>query len=105
MLLILLILYEIGFLSLLKRKSSIIINKTPKTKLPHLKVFESNKSIKNLILFWGKPWYNERFWLNEGDKIGDCIITFDKKHLLEAKSIIFHFSVIHPNNLPWKHPR
>uniref|UniRef100_H2Y538 Fucosyltransferase n=1 Tax=Ciona savignyi TaxID=51511 RepID=H2Y538_CIOSA len=58
---------------------------------------------KRLILSWGTPW--DMPWYPEGHIVGDCVITYKKERIREAGSVLFHYTALDKEEMPWKHYR
>ena len=64
-----------------------------------------NNGSKRLVLYWDRAWRNENSWPWEGTVIGNCVVTYNRELIAQARAVVFHYSVLHPKHLPWKHYR
>ncbi|XP_002128300.3 4-galactosyl-N-acetylglucosaminide 3-alpha-L-fucosyltransferase FUT6 [Ciona intestinalis] len=60
---------------------------------------------RTLILYWGLPWGDKSSGPPEGSPMGDCIQTYDRNKITQAKAVVFHYTVIAKNEIPWRHYR
>ncbi|XP_078485973.1 alpha-(1,3)-fucosyltransferase 7-like [Ciona intestinalis] len=58
---------------------------------------------KRLILSWGTPW--DLPWYQEGHVVGDCTITYNKYRIQEVGAVMFHYTALDQETMPWKHYR
>nr|CAB3247496.1 galactoside 3(4)-L-fucosyltransferase-like [Phallusia mammillata] len=57
------------------------------------------------ILMWRHPWGVQTEGPRDGKDLGKCTITYDQKRLPEASAVIFHYSGLDRETMPWKHYR
>uniref|UniRef100_H2Y9S2 Fucosyltransferase n=1 Tax=Ciona savignyi TaxID=51511 RepID=H2Y9S2_CIOSA len=60
---------------------------------------------KILILSWRRPWGNSWKGHGEGQEVGNCILTYDRTRISEAAAVIFHYTALDDEAMPWKHYR
>ncbi|XP_078489157.1 4-galactosyl-N-acetylglucosaminide 3-alpha-L-fucosyltransferase FUT6-like isoform X3 [Ciona intestinalis] len=56
-----------------------------------------------LILYWGKAW-----GINgpeEGSLMDECTLTYNRSKISDAIAVVFHFTTINRNQIPWQHYR
>ncbi|CAK8679824.1 unnamed protein product [Clavelina lepadiformis] len=63
-------------------------------------------SNRKFILFWDHPWSvpTEEFSI-EGYVMDGCSETYDRSKLPEAGAVVFHYSNLDEETMPWKHYR
>uniref|UniRef100_H2YSD0 Fucosyltransferase n=1 Tax=Ciona savignyi TaxID=51511 RepID=H2YSD0_CIOSA len=89
-----------------KEKSRII--DLPKTRTIELKEVSDDvikKEERSLILYWDYPWGDKSSGAPEGDFVGNCIQTYDRSKIKEAKTVVFHYTTIRKTDIPWTHYR
>nr|CAH04970.1 alpha3-fucosyltransferase [Ciona savignyi] len=87
-----------------KEKSRII--DLPKTRTIELKEVSDDvikKEERSLILYWDYPWHDKASGAPEGDVMGNCIQTYDRSKIKEAKAVVFHYTIIGKKDIPWTH--
>nr|XP_002121663.2 uncharacterized protein LOC100180255 [Ciona intestinalis] len=57
------------------------------------------------ILMWRPPWGLTSEGRNEGFKAGDCILTYNRSRIEEAAAVVFHYSGLDKDTMPWQHYR
>ena len=61
---------------------------------------------RSYILLWRHPWGVETEGPREGTDIdGSCVITYDQSKIKEAEALVFHYSALDHETMPWKHYR
>ena len=76
---------------------------------PRVRLFSSQISAKDtfikpqiLVLYWGFPWREKAYVPAEGTLYdGVCGVTHDRNRIKEAQVVIFHFTTIHSDDMPW----
>ena len=58
-----------------------------------------------LMLFWGFPWNLKSYVPREGPTGDGCEVTHNRSRLTEADIVVFHFTTISSQSMPWKHYR
>ncbi|CAK8679813.1 unnamed protein product [Clavelina lepadiformis] len=61
-------------------------------------------SRRKIILFWDHPWSVPTEGFPEGD-IGGCKGTYNRSKLPKAGAIVFHYSNLDKETMPWKYYR
>ncbi|CAK8682493.1 unnamed protein product [Clavelina lepadiformis] len=93
--------------------STEVLKKTTASKFRSLrKISSSKKQLTNLIantsrtyiLFWDHPWSVPTEGFSEGN-MGGCTGTYDRSKLPEAGAVVFHYSNLDRESMPWKHYR
>ncbi|XP_078494698.1 alpha3-fucosyltransferase [Ciona intestinalis] len=56
-----------------------------------------------LILYWGKAWGING--PDEGSLMDECILTYNRSKISDAIAVVFHFTTINRNQIPWQHYR
>ncbi|XP_076816986.1 alpha-(1,3)-fucosyltransferase 7-like [Clavelina lepadiformis] len=59
---------------------------------------------RTCILFWDHPWSVPTEGLSEGD-IGGCKATYNRSKLPKAGAVVFHYSNLDKETMPWKYYR
>ncbi|CAK8682482.1 unnamed protein product [Clavelina lepadiformis] len=59
---------------------------------------------RTYILFWDHPWSVPTEGFSEGN-MGGCTGTYDRSKLPEAGAVVFHYSNLDKESMPWKHYR
>uniref|UniRef100_H2ZLG4 Fucosyltransferase n=1 Tax=Ciona savignyi TaxID=51511 RepID=H2ZLG4_CIOSA len=60
---------------------------------------------KILILSWRRPWGYPWKGHKEGQEVGNCVLTYDRNRISEAAAVIFHYTALDDEAMPWKHYR
>uniref|UniRef100_H2YSA2 Fucosyltransferase n=1 Tax=Ciona savignyi TaxID=51511 RepID=H2YSA2_CIOSA len=63
------------------------------------------KEERSLILYWDYPWGDKSSGAPEGDFVGNCIQTYDRSKIKEAKAVVFHYTTIGQTDIPWTYYR
>nr|XP_002120878.5 galactoside 3(4)-L-fucosyltransferase-like [Ciona intestinalis] len=63
------------------------------------------KKRKTVILSWRRPWGYAWKGHAEGHTVGECVLTYDRSRIQEAAAVIFHYTALDEETLPWKHFR
>ena len=66
--------------------------------------FSATSDKNNFLLFWGIRWGSEP-WPPEGYQMDECIVTYDRSKVWEAKALVIHSTTLKPSDFPWKWPR
>nr|NP_001027813.1 alpha3-fucosyltransferase [Ciona intestinalis]CAH04967.1 alpha3-fucosyltransferase [Ciona intestinalis] len=56
-----------------------------------------------LILYWGKAWGING--PDEGSLMDGCTLTYNRSKISDAIAVVFHFTMINKNQIPWQHYR
>ena len=57
------------------------------------------------ILAWRHPWNVPTEGWKTGVLGGGCYLTYDRSKLKEAAAVLFHYSGLDQETMPWKHYR
>ncbi|XP_076810931.1 4-galactosyl-N-acetylglucosaminide 3-alpha-L-fucosyltransferase 9-like [Clavelina lepadiformis] len=77
-----------------------------------LRISSSKMKLTNLIantsrtyiLFWDHPWSVPTEGISEGN-LGGCMGTYDRSKFPDAGAVVFHYSNLDRESMPWKHYR
>ncbi|CAK8682497.1 unnamed protein product [Clavelina lepadiformis] len=64
----------------------------------------NTSSNRTYILFWDHPWSVPTEGFSEGN-MGGCTGTYDRSKLPDAGAVVFHYSNLDGESMPWKHYR
>ena len=70
--------------------------------------FLANGYIRNrsYILMWEHPWRVKTEGPSDGkDLDGKCVITYDRSKIKDACAVMFHYSALDRERIPWRHYR
>ena len=91
------------FMRSLNIHSQEVLVPQPKSDRSHEVIQPIDQSI-NYLLYWGKRW-GKASWPPEGWLMDDCVVTYNRSRIQEAKAIVFHSTTILPKDFPWQHDR
>uniref|UniRef100_H2Y8W9 Fucosyltransferase n=1 Tax=Ciona savignyi TaxID=51511 RepID=H2Y8W9_CIOSA len=60
---------------------------------------------RSLVLLWRPPWGLSSEGRNEGFRAGECEMTYNRSRIAEAGAVVFHYSGLDQEDMPWKHYR
>uniref|UniRef100_H2YWD9 Fucosyltransferase n=1 Tax=Ciona savignyi TaxID=51511 RepID=H2YWD9_CIOSA len=60
---------------------------------------------RSLLLLWRPPWGLFSEGRNEGFRAGECEMTYNRSRIAEAGAVVFHYSGLDQDEMPWKHYR
>uniref|UniRef100_H2ZQX0 Fucosyltransferase n=1 Tax=Ciona savignyi TaxID=51511 RepID=H2ZQX0_CIOSA len=61
------------------------------------------KKGRSLILCWRHRWGIPTEGHAEGTRIGECEITYNRSRIAEAGAVVFHYTGLDKEEMPWKH--
>ena len=79
-----------------------IINLSIVSKLLHIYITLLFCRGRIYILYWRRNWGLPGWGWKDHKDLGDCVVTYDRQKIKDAEAVVFHFSGLDVDEMPWQ---